>query len=98
MRKSYVMVYSSMFAGEHGKLTDILDSLDPHCDWHAPMAHCLFFTSILLAKELSQHFENKLGVAAGKLYLITEVLGNKQGRLPERGWRLLNNPDNPRGT
>lgn len=98
MRKSYVMVYSSTLASGHGQLTDILDGLDPQCDWHAPMMHCLFFTSELSAQELSQHFENKLGVGPGKLFLITEVSGNKQGRLAERGWRLLNNPDNPRGS
>lgn len=92
------MVYSATFASGHGQLTEILDSLDPQCDWHAPMSHCLFFTSELSAQELATLFENRLGVGAGRLYLITEVLRNQQGRLTERGWRLLNNPDNPRGT
>ena len=98
MRKSYVMAYASAFADTHKKLTDILDELDPQCDWHAPMAHCLFFTSFFSAHELAQHFEGKLGTGAGMLFLITEVSGNKQGRLADRGWRLLNNPDNPRGS
>lgn len=98
MRKSYVMAYASAFADTHKALTDVLDELDPYCDWNASVEHCLFFTSLLSANELAQHFERKLGVGPGKLFLITEVSVNKQGRLPDRGWRLLNNPDNPRGT
>lgn len=98
MRKSYVMAYASAFAGTHKILTDILDELDPQCDWHASMAHCLFFSSSFSAQELAQLFESRLGSGAGKLFLIAEVSGNKQGRLPDRGWRLLNNPDNPRGS
>src|SRR5712671_2797355 len=98
MRKSYVMAYASAFAATHTILTDILDELDPQCDWHASIAHCLFFTSSFSAQELAQHFESKLGTGAGKLFLITEVSRNKQGRLPDRGWRLLNDPNNPRGS
>lgn len=97
MKKSYVMAYSSTFSDEHKKITDILDKIDPHGDWHAPMPHCLFFNSELTAHELAQKFESELGVGPGKLYLITEVSDNKQGRLESRGWRLLNDPNNPRG-
>ena len=97
MRKSYVMVYTAAIAQNHTPLTAILDNLDPACDWHAPMANCLLFTSTLTAPQLAKYFEDRLGVGAGKLFLITEVSSNKQGRLTERGWKLLNNPDNIRG-
>ena len=98
MKKSYVMTYASAFADGHKKITDILDGIDPNGDWHAPMSHCLFFTSELTAHELAQKFEDEIGVGPGKFYLITEISGNKQGRLVDRGWRLLNNPNNPRGS
>ncbi len=98
MRKSYVMVYATAFGQSHTNLTTILDNLDPACDWHVPMANCLLFTSTLKATQLAKHFEDVLGVGPGKLYLITEVSSNNQGRLPDRGWKLLNNPDNPRGS
>lgn len=98
MRKSYVMVYAAAFAQSHTTLTAILDNLDPECDWHAPMANCLFFTSTQTALQLAKFFEDRLGVVSGTLFLITEVSSNKQGRLTERGWKLLNNPDNPRGS
>lgn len=98
MRLSYVMTYAAAFGSTHAVLTDILDQLDPACDWHAPMPHCLLFTSSMTAAELAKHFEDRLGVGPGKLFLITEVSKNKQGRLPDRGWKLLNNPENPRGS
>jgi len=98
VRTSYVMIYSSALAQAHKTLTTILDELDPACDWHAPMPHCLLFTSLLTASQLAQHFEGKLGVGPGKLFLISAASSNKQGRLTERGWRILNNPENPRGT
>jgi hypothetical protein len=62
------------------------------------MPHCLVFTSTMTAPQLAQKLEERLGVGAGKLFLITEVSTNKQGRLTERGWKILNNPDNPRAT
>lgn len=98
MRNSYVMIYAAAFAQSHKELTAVLDELDPACDWHAPMPQCLFFTSSLSAFELAEHFERKLGVGPGKLFLVTEVSDNKQGRLADRGWKILNDPDNPRGT
>lgn len=98
MRKSYVMVYTSALAATHTALTDILDQYDPQGDWNMSVENCLFFTSLLSAQELAQMFEERLGVGPGKLYLITEASANKQGRLPDRGWRVLNNPHNPRGT
>lgn len=91
------MVYATAFATTHKVLTDILDELDPACDWHAPMPHCLFFNSTMTAPQLAKHFEGQLGVGPGKLFLITEVSSNKQGRMTDRGWKLLNNPENPRG-
>ena len=97
MRKSYVMVYSASFASTHKTLTDVLDRLDPACDWHAPMSHCLLFTSSMTAVQLAEHIEEQLGVGPGRLFLISEVSSNKQGRLTDRGWRLLNNPETPRG-
>jgi hypothetical protein len=97
MRKSFIMVYSSSFAPNFETVTKILDELDPHCDWHAPMEHCVLFTSLLSAATLAKHLENRLGVGQGKLFLISEVGFDKEGRLAERGWRVLNNPDNPRG-
>jgi hypothetical protein len=97
MRKSYVMVYADAFAPTHKALTDILDQLDPACDWHVPMPRCVLFTSSMGAHQLAKHFEEVLGVGSGKLFLITEVSDNKQGRLTDRGWRLLNDPENPRG-
>ena len=97
MRKSYVMVYAAAFSATHKELTDVLDQLDPACDWHAPMPHCLLFTSTLTAPQLALYFEERLGVGPGKLFLVTEVSNNKQGRMTDRGWRVLNNPENPRG-
>ena len=90
------MVYAAALAQTHKVLTDILDEQDPACDWHAPVPSSLFFTSALTAPELAEHFERRLGIGPGKFYLITEVSANKQGRLADRGWRVLNNPENPR--
>ena len=98
MRKSYVMVFAAPLAATHKELTDVLDQLDPACDWHAPMDRCLLFTSTMTAPQLAKHIEERLGVGPGKLFLITEVSSNKQGRLPTRGWKLLNDPENPRGS
>ncbi len=97
MRKSYILSYTPALASTHKVLTDILDALDPHCDWNAIIPNCLFFTSALTADEVAQRIEQKLGLAAGALYIVAEVNDNKQGRLSDRSWRLLNNPDNPRG-
>jgi len=91
------MVYSSALASSHTVLTNILDVIDPKCDWNTLMNNCVFFTSELTASQLAKHFESSLGTGPGKFYLITEVSSNKQGRLSERSWRLLNNPNNPRG-
>jgi hypothetical protein len=96
MRKSYVLVYTSALAENHTSITNVLDELDPQGDWHVPMQHCLFFTSSRTAQELADSIERKIGIGPGKLFLITEVSKNKQGRLGERGWKVLNNPDNPR--
>jgi hypothetical protein len=99
MRQSYIMTYAAAFAATHSTLTNILDQLDPQCDWHAPFPQCLFFTSHYSAPELALQFESRLGTGPGQLFLISEVLSsNKQGRLTERGWRILNNPDNARGS
>lgn len=97
MRKSYVMVYSASFAATHSLLTDVLDTLDPACDWHVPMPNCVLFTSSFTASKLAKQFEERLGIGPGKLFVITEVSTNKQGRLSDRGWRVLNDPENPRG-
>ena len=98
MKKSYVMVYAAAFAETHKALTDVLDELDPSCDWHASMSNCLFFTSELTAINLAKRFEERLGTGPGKLFLISEMSANRQGRLSDRGWRLLNDPNNARGT
>jgi hypothetical protein len=97
VRKSYVMVFAPALASSVKDLTAILDHLDPQCDWHSPMGSCLFFTSHSSANDIAREIESRLGVGPGKLYLITEYSSNSQGRLPDRGWRLLGNPENPRG-
>jgi hypothetical protein len=90
------MLFTSAF-GSQKQITDVLDELGPDWDWHCAVPNTVFFTSNLSAQELASAFESKLGTGSGKLFLISEISTNKQGRLSDRGWRLLNNPDNPRG-
>jgi hypothetical protein len=97
VRKSYVMVFAPALASSVQDVTSILDQLDPQCDWHSPMDGCVFFTSYSNADTVAKEIEGRLGIGPGKLYLITEYSRNSQGRLPDRGWRLLSNPENPRG-
>jgi hypothetical protein len=88
-------VFSESYA-TRDQVTDLLDTIGPDWDWHAPLPHCVLFTSPLSAQELADKFEKQFGHGGGKIFLITEVPANKQGRLTDRGWRVLNNPENPR--
>jgi len=95
MRTSFLIVFNRNFATQE-KVTDFLDEIGPDWDWHAPFSNCVFFTSPLSAQELATKFEAKFGTDPGKLFLISEIGKSKQGRLWARGWRVLQNPENPR--
>lgn len=96
MRKSFLIVFNSTFA-TGVQVTNFLDKIDPNGDWHRPFDHCVFFTSNLSAGDLAKKFETQFGLGSGKLFMVTEIGASKQGRLTDRGWRVLNNPYNTRG-
>lgn len=94
--KSYIMLFSPTFANTL-QVTDLLDQVGPNWDWHRPMDNTLCFTSDWSAQQLVDLFMKQFGSGPGKFFLIMEASPNKQGWLTERAWRILNNPNNPRG-
>jgi hypothetical protein len=96
MRTSFLIVFNDAFASRKD-VCDHLDKIGPDWDWHAALPHCVFFNSSMSAYELADSFEQRFGTGSGKMFLISQVGATNQGRLSDRGWRVLNNPDNPRG-
>jgi hypothetical protein len=98
MRHSYLIAFNQAFAGRQA-ITEHLDKIGPTWDWNAVLPNCVFFTSPLSAGTLAKSFEEAFGTDGGKMFVIIKVDGiDSQGRLSERAWRVVNNPNNPRGT
>lgn len=86
-RHAYLFIYNDD-AGAREEIRGYIDKLPEILNWRCDMPHAFYLVSECSAKEIAEKIRAFTG-DEGR-FLISEVTGNKQGWLPKRTWRLLN--------
>lgn len=94
--KSLVVIFSPTYTTST-EMQGVLDGISEVTYWYRPFPQAILCTSTLTAHELAKRIEGVLGVHGKTRFVVFEVQGQKaQGRLPKKGWHLINTPDSPR--
>lgn len=86
-RHAYLFIYNDD-AGVREEIRGYIDKLPEILNWRCDMPHAFYLVSECSAREIAEKIRAFTG-DDGR-FLISEVTGNKQGWLPKRTWRLLN--------
>lgn len=96
MTNPYIITFGESL-GTRQEITDALDKIPEVTYWFAPFPHGVLFTSTLDAGELAKRIEKLFPNARSGKWIIAPVdQYESQGRLPEKGWHLIANPQAPR--
>ncbi|MEY2880990.1 MAG: hypothetical protein RLZZ15_3370 [Verrucomicrobiota bacterium] len=94
MSKAFMIVASSHFASRV-QIQDFLTNTEGITFWYACLPNTIFLTATVSANRLAKLLEAHFGIRKGSRFLIVEVSGERQGRLPSQAWRMFRNPDFP---
>jgi hypothetical protein len=89
--KVYLINSSPKFAAR-SRLQRFLDEHPRVSYWYACLPNAVFAVTDLSAHDLAKALERQFGVGPGHRFLVSEVSGNRQGRLPKDLWDILRDP------
>lgn len=88
MHRAYLLIYSDQM-GSRADVRDFVDGCPDIEHWRYDLPNTFYVVSDLSVEELYERVQG-FNAKRGR-FLICEVGKNKQGWLPPRTWRLLNN-------
>jgi hypothetical protein len=94
MARALLIITSSDFASR-AEIQSALDEDASILHWYSCLPSTVICTTESTAGDLAKRLEQRFGAGAGKRFLVMEITGDRQGRLPRKAWHLMRHPEIP---
>lgn len=91
-RRAYLFIYNDD-VGTREEIRDYFNELPEVLNWRYDIPHAFYIVSRCSAREIAEKIRE---FTHDGRFLVVEVTKNKQGWLPRRTWRFLNDAALPR--